>query len=62
MSDRREKNRRTDASPYGPQPEQVDEAAGGADSTPFETQPSGEKAHAAEENGKEQGKPIEPPP
>jgi hypothetical protein len=42
------RNRRTDASPYGPQPEGVDEAAGGADSTPFENLPSGEKGPAAE--------------
>ena len=41
-------DRRTDSSPYGPQPERVDEAAGGADSTPFETLPSGEKGPAAE--------------
>jgi len=43
---------RTDASPYGPQPEQVDEAAGGADSSPFETEPSGEKGPAAEDRRK----------
>jgi hypothetical protein len=54
------RDRRIDASPYGPQPERVDEAAGGADSTPFETQPSGEKARAAEENREEQRKPAEP--
>ena len=42
------RDRRTDASPYGPQPERVDEAAGGADSTPFENLPSGEKGPAAE--------------
>ncbi len=28
------------SSPYGPQPKGVDEAAGGADSSPHETQPS----------------------
>ena len=43
---------RTDASPYGPQPEQVDEAAGGADNSPFETEPSGEKGPAAEDRRK----------
>jgi hypothetical protein len=29
---------RTPASPYGPQPRGVDEAAGGADSSPLETE------------------------
>jgi hypothetical protein len=54
------RTRRTDASPYGPQPEQVDEAAGGADSTPFENAPSGEKAQAAEEYREEREKRSEP--
>jgi hypothetical protein len=49
MSDRRDNTRRTDSSPYGPYPQGVDEASGGADSSPFETLPSGEKAPAAEE-------------
>jgi len=35
------------ASPYGPQ-RRTDDAAGGADSSPFETEPSGQKADAAE--------------
>jgi len=30
-------------SPYGPQPRGTDEAAGGADSSPHETEPSGER-------------------
>lgn len=30
-------------SPYGPQPYGTDEAAGGADSSPHETEPSGQK-------------------
>lgn len=34
-------------SPYGPQKDLVDEAAGGADSSPYEATPSGEKADAA---------------
>jgi hypothetical protein len=34
------------SSPYGPQPETVDEASGGADSSPFETM-SSEERHAA---------------
>jgi hypothetical protein len=37
------------SSPYGPQPDQVDEAAGGADSSPLEDVPDGEKKEAAEE-------------
>jgi hypothetical protein len=52
-------DRRTDASPFGPQPERVDEAAGGADSSPFETEPSGEKAPAAEEDHEERRKRAE---
>jgi hypothetical protein len=31
------------SSPYGPQPKGVDEAAGGADSSPLETEPTGEQ-------------------
>ena len=42
MSDRREDDRRKDSSPYGPYPQGVDEASGGADSSPFENLPSGE--------------------
>jgi hypothetical protein len=60
MTDRRD-DRRIDSSPYGPQPERVDEAAGGADSSPFENQPSGEKAPAAEEDRKERRKRDERP-
>ncbi len=37
------------SSPYGPQHGQIDEAAGGADSSPYETSPSGEKVDAAED-------------
>jgi hypothetical protein len=36
------------SSPYGPQHGHVDEAAGGADSSPLEDVPSGQKAAAAE--------------
>lgn len=36
-------------SPYGPQPDGADEAAGGADSSPLENVPSGEKKANAEE-------------
>ena len=43
------KDRQPPSSPYGPQQGQVDEAAGGADSSPYETRPSGEKADAAAE-------------
>ena len=37
------------SSPYGPQRGRVDEAAGGADSSPYEATPSGEKADAADD-------------
>jgi hypothetical protein len=42
MADQRDENRRNDSSPYGPEPLRVDEASGGADSSPFENLPSGE--------------------
>ena len=35
------------SSPYGPQHGHVDDAAGGADSSPFEDVPSGERQEAA---------------
>lgn len=31
------------ASPYGPQPHGADEAAGGADSSPYDNEPTGEE-------------------
>ena len=62
MSDRREDDRRKDSSPYGPYPQGVDEASGGADSSPFENLPSGEKAPAAEEYREVRDKPHEPAP
>ena len=37
------------STPNGPHPHGVDEASGGADSSPFENLPSGEKAPAAED-------------
>jgi hypothetical protein len=37
-----------ESTPYGPHPHGVDEASGGADSSPFESEPSGEKAKAAQ--------------
>jgi hypothetical protein len=37
------------SAPYGPQPHGVDEAAGGADSSPYETDSSGERERIAEE-------------
>jgi len=45
-----------ESTPYGPHPRGVDEASGGADSSPFENEPSGEKAKAAQ-NAKEQHQP-----
>jgi hypothetical protein len=40
------------ASPSGPQHGHVDEAAGGADSSPEETAPAGEKEEAARQPGR----------
>ncbi len=58
MADKHDQSTNPDtppASPYGPQ-RRTDEAAGGADSSPFETAPSGEKADMAE-RPPEQGRP-----
>lgn len=38
------------ASPYGPHPRGVDEAAGGADSSPYETEPTGGRKQKADED------------
>ena len=38
------------ASPYRPQPDGPDEAAGGADSSPYENMSSDERARLAEKN------------
>jgi hypothetical protein len=46
MSDRKE--RQPESTPYGPHPHGIDESSGGADSSPFEELPSGEKLPAAE--------------
>jgi hypothetical protein len=46
-------DRQPESTPHGPHPRGVDEASGGADSSPFENEPSGEKARAAQ-NAKEQ--------
>jgi hypothetical protein len=43
-----EADREPESTPYGPHPRGVDEASGGADSSPFEIEPSGEKAKAAQ--------------
>ena len=45
------------ATPYGPHPHGVDEAAGGADSSPHENEPTGERKDAADENAREGRKP-----
>jgi hypothetical protein len=42
-------DRRPLGSPYGPQPEGTDEAAGGADSSPLETVPTDERKEKADE-------------
>jgi hypothetical protein len=48
------------SSPYGPQRGQVDEAAGGADSSPYEATPSGEKADAAADPATTRRQPTDP--
>ncbi len=45
------------ATPYGPHPRGVDEAAGGADSSPYETEPTGERKDVADENARAGRKP-----
>ena len=42
-------DRRDLGSPYGPHPDGVDQAAGGADSSPLENVPTGERKQTAEE-------------
>jgi hypothetical protein len=37
-----------ESTPHGPHPHGIDEASGGADSSPFENLPSGEQGPAAE--------------
>lgn len=41
------------STPYGPHPDHVDDASGGADSSPYEDLPSGEKKAAAEKDKRE---------
>jgi hypothetical protein len=47
--------------PYGPQHGHVDEAAGGADSSPYETDPTGERRDAARDPAKKAPGANEPP-
>ena len=54
-----DRDERPVSTPYGPHPHGVDEASGGADSSPFENQPSGEKGQAAERE-KQAGRPTTP--
>ena len=46
---KRDDRHEPESTPYGPHPRGVDEASGGADSSPLENVPSGEKASAADE-------------
>jgi hypothetical protein len=55
--DRREEHQ-PDSSPYGPQHGHVDQAAGGADSSPFEDVPSGEKKEVAQEEERRGSQPT----
>jgi hypothetical protein len=41
--------------PYGPQHGHIDEAAGGADSSPHETEPAGERLDAARDPARAPG-------
>jgi len=56
---RRRDHRPPDSSPYGPQPHGIDVAAGGADSSPFENEPSGDKAEAARKATQQQQPPTD---
>lgn len=49
-SDPKTDDRRLPSSPYGPHPRGTDEAAGGADSSPYEAEASGERMEKAEED------------
>ena len=42
-------------SPYGPQPDGADESAGGADSSPLDTEPTGERKDTADERNNRVG-------
>jgi hypothetical protein len=44
------------SSPYGPHHGHVDQAAGGADSSPFEDVPTGERREAAETEDRRSGR------
>lgn len=46
MSDKDDIQDTADASPYGPQHGHIDDAAGGADSSPFESMSSEERSEA----------------
>jgi hypothetical protein len=61
MTDPTRDQREPDSSPYGPQPDGVDEASGGADSSPFENRPSGEKGPAADKEKKKGRRPTSGP-
>ena len=62
MGDTPRDKREPDASPYGAQPEGVDEASDGANSSPLENVPSGEKGRAADEDQKKGRRPASGPP
>jgi hypothetical protein len=51
---------RPPASPYGPQPRGPDEAAGGADSSPLEAEPTDTRREKAEEERRKGRAPGEP--
>ena len=46
MKDKEDSPDTTDASPYGPQHGHIDDAAGGADSSPFESMSAEERSEA----------------
>lgn len=47
---------RPPATPYGPQPLGVDEAAGGADSSPYDNEPTGETRQRRADDDRRKGK------
>ena len=61
MNPDRTEDDRPPASPYGPQPRGADEAAGGADSSPLEAEPTDTRREKAEEErrkGRDAGTPA----
>jgi hypothetical protein len=56
----RDEDDRAPASPYGPHPRGVDEAAGGADSSPLDTESTDARREKAEEENRKGRDPATP--